>query len=296
MRGEHLDNGRYVLLYHVSSPYARGAHLPLIRRPHELGLIPACAGSTTGARGRVDCAWAHPRMRGEHGVQHPPAVRTSGSSPHARGAPSAAGRETSPRRLIPACAGSTTTFWRAACGARAHPRMRGEHGVQHPPAVRTSGSSPHARGAPSAAGRETSPRRLIPACAGSTTTFWRAACGARAHPRMRGEHPFQIAPNQSFIGSSPHARGARAAWTVQGLRWRLIPACAGSTSAGDPGAGHDEAHPRMRGEHVVKRIHAIGDGGSSPHARGAHRPRFVQRRLRRLIPACAGSTTRPTWT
>ena len=139
-------------------------------------------------------------------------------------------------------------------------------------------------------GDESTALGLIPACAGSTTTFWRAACGARAHPRMRGEHPFQIAPNQSFIGSSPHARGARAAWTVQGLRWRLIPACAGSTPCAVRARTGDPAHPRMRGEHVEVGQLGRYAGGSSPHARGAHVASIMSAIRWGLIPACAGST------
>ncbi len=49
-----------------SSPRARGAPRADPRGAAELGLIPACAGSTIPDRPSGPCRWAHPRVRGEH--------------------------------------------------------------------------------------------------------------------------------------------------------------------------------------------------------------------------------------
>ncbi len=50
------------------------------------------------------------------------------------------------------------------------------------------------------------------------------------------------------------------------------------------------AHPRVRGEHAPPgSAHSVW-AGSSPRARGARLPRAQARRVRGLIPACAGST------
>ena len=211
----------------------RGEHVIVPAGAHrQLGIIPACAGSTVSAL-------IHETL-------------SAGSSPHARGAPQARGR--------------------AASRSWDHPRMRGEHlravavrpveeGIIPACAGSTSpgvgmwpshkGSSPHARGALDTYGRQR-PRRgdhprmrgehrriaqenareigIIPACAGSTRTSSPGWYQVPDHPRMRGEHL---------------RRGSRAA-PLGGI----IPACAGSTAA--------------------PRASTATTSGSSPHARGAH--------------------------
>ena len=131
-------------------PRMRGEHAGADRaRLPDIGIIPACAGSTIAssmlvlpwlgssphARGALRAgssspcrSWDHPRMRGEH--------CRSWQARHGK------------LRIIPACAGSTLE--------------------QMDPQTLTKGSSPHARGAP-----RRSPRPAAP--------IW-------DHPRMRGEH------------------------------------------------------------------------------------------------------------
>ena len=89
---------------------------------------------------------------------------------------------------------------------------------------------------------------------------------------MRGEHSTVTALIASSTGSSPHARGARFQSRACRFPAGIIPACAGSTAAGQ---GREEPrwdHPRMRGEHAHG--HLVGQ----PEAG--------------IIPACAGSTYR----
>ena len=130
--------------------------------------------------------------------------------------------------------------------------MRGEHITSSEKAQPSLGSSPHARGAPLS---------LPP-------------------------------PRRSRGGSSPHARGAheaaQAAVSVPGI----IPACAGSTQTSRRGRTRRKDHPRMRGEHSLRYAPHVVTTGSSPHARGARQgiQDFVG--SARIIPACAGSTTR----
>ena len=109
MRGEHpiaSDVGCGPL---GSSPHARGAlgcdHLHCF----QLGIIPACAGSTTSGRSSRSSGRDHPRMRGEHAVTAGRVTACPGSSPHARGAPLYARALLPPSGIIPACAGSTTS-------------------------------------------------------------------------------------------------------------------------------------------------------------------------------------------
>ena len=73
---------------------------------------------------------------------------------------------------------------------------------------------------------------------------------------------------------------------------RIIPASAGSTNIGISTTGCKEDHPRIRGEHVIKRSGEIYRKGSSPHPRGApSRPGGLKCRPW-IIPASAGSTSR----
>ena len=113
-------------------------------------------------------------------------------------------------------------------------------------------------------------------------------------------------------GSSPHTRGARSGDAPRRQAGRIIPAYAGSTV----GEAIDEPiwadHPRIRGEHISDGSTARMRGGiipayagstrdlsgrgcrtlgSSPHTRGAQRPRRKLSIHRGIIPAYAGSTS-----
>ena len=189
MCGEHLPPMPLMLPTMGSSPHVRGAlvfvSLPvagvgdhprmcgehqLCERPHvqQLGIIPACAGSTS-------------RMAS-------PAVYSVGSSPHVRGALNAARAEIQARGIIPACAGSTRRRRTARRPSWDHPRMCGEHTMPlRCPAFKV-GSSPHVRGAHGHEVRVVSDMGIIPACAGSTISRSFQRRHPRDHPRMCGEH------------------------------------------------------------------------------------------------------------
>ena len=94
----------------------------------------------------------------------------------------------------------------------------------------------------------------------------------------------------TLTGSSPHTRGAHGGggWRRPGLR--IIPAYAGSTEREMGGCESKTDHPRIRGEHGVRRHQGVIDGGSSPHTRGAPGTGRSGLGRRRIIPAYAGST------
>ena len=66
MRGEHVRAFPAPKAGQGSSPHARGAHGAYTGTIATGGIIPACAGSTTGATSATDSMRDHPRMRGEH--------------------------------------------------------------------------------------------------------------------------------------------------------------------------------------------------------------------------------------
>ena len=181
--------------------------------PEEVGIIPACAGSTDG-NGRIG------RL-------------LMGSSPHARGAPpERAGRKRQwrdhPRMrgehleeghlralrvgIIPACAGSTARFkWSKASLQGSSPHARGAQRLANA-TERIDGDHPRMRGEHAVGDAlRIMVRGIIPACAGSTF-------GSSIPAAWRK-------------GSSPHARGAPLSGAVDG--------------------NHVEDHPRMRGEHYT---------------------------------------------
>ena len=229
MRGEHAPGLWVVAVVGGSSPHARGTHGDG-RLQRECGrLIPACAGNTWRRRTREPWRTAHPRMRGEHTTGMFRSRARFGSSPHARGTPEVTGLEYGEKRLIPACAGNTDLHSTAASCRAAHPRMRGEHG--------------------GGGARQGGGDRLIPACAGNTSGNQPGRLPRPAHPRMRGEHGGSGSGSASASGSSPHARGTHVHVADRADVARLIPACAGNTSAGSGRRCGATAHPRMRGEH-----------------------------------------------
>ena len=86
MRGEHNWFDRVHIRGQGSSPHARGAHNLDIALPAQVGIIPACAGSTDGLNRVLRNRRDHPRMRGEHYLNPQNQDYEAGSSPHARGA------------------------------------------------------------------------------------------------------------------------------------------------------------------------------------------------------------------
>ncbi len=310
MCGEHRTGRPYFAIVQGSSPHVRGALLHLRVDARDRGIIPACAGSTHHESDGADDERDHPRMCGEHFQTKRARIRLSGSSPHVRGAPHLMAELRGQSGIIPACAGSTALIsinspvsrdhprmcgehaWRFECFLTHgdHPRMCGEHqrGVRDP---RTAlGSSPHVRGARLERDENPSGSGIIPACAGSTDRVGAAGSLVGDHPRMCGEH---ITPNpfaNAVLGSSPHVRGALIQGIVLHCPLGIIPACAGSTASAATASDPRRDHPRMCGEHLVDGDRNRLGRGSSPHVRGARRPRQPGIRPNGIIPACAGST------
>ena len=192
-----------------SSPPTRGTQRVIIRRYNSAGLIPAYAGNTSRLR-RV--GWrqrAHPRLRGEHMWRRRGRLVGCGSSPPTRGTQWSGTPDNSESGLIPAYAGNTHHSLGSGLSLPAHPRLRGEHIERLPLAIGRKGSSPPTRGTfvPGVAGVVL--WGLIPAYAGNTRFSAQCPAGARAHPRLRGEHVALAWSPCTGRGSSPPTRGTQ---------------------------------------------------------------------------------------
>ena len=219
---------------------------------------------------------------------------SAGSSPRVRGKPYPAEGRYYRRGLIPACAGKTSTPLFTCCGTAAHPRVCGENLIPALRRLAALGSSPRVRGKQSL--RRGRPRscRLIPACAGKTPCPRRRRRPSAAHPRVCGENDGACGLDRQPDGSSPRVRGKPHAPGDRALPGGLIPACAGKTCSAAAASSSWQAHPRVCGENRSTPRLVYARIGSSPRVRGKRAPPLPQIPDDRLIPACAGKTSKPS--
>ena len=174
IRGEHATSSASPGLIPGSSPHTRGAPDRYRWKIPTKRIIPAYAGSTTGALDASHYA--------------------AGSSPHTRGARRHSRGARRGSWIIPAYAGSTI----ATCFLRSpnsdHPRIRGEHSICGRRRPRSWGSSPHTRGAQPFYFAFRVMMGIIPAYAGSTSWRLTDAMVEGDHPRIRGEHTMSTTP------------------------------------------------------------------------------------------------------
>ena len=212
-----------------SSPLARGLLPRPIGRLWPIRIIPARAGFTVQM-----VSWAmrmpdHPRSRGVYPVGTPVVLCDAGSSPLARGLRACWGADALRRRIIPARAGFTDTLSWHDRSVGDHPRSRGVYVTGRTITGLSTGSSPLARGLRRCWGWWWCGDGIIPARAGFTRRRFRRHPSRPDHPRSRGVYP---PPPSSFLpeaGSSPLARGLRAARVWERLPFGIIPARAGFT-------------------------------------------------------------------
>ena len=281
MRGEY---------YVGSSPLTRGK-LCCVDAHHRIaGLIPAHAGKTRSARETSPPDRAHPRSRGENRDVGRVRRTGQGSSPLTRGKRPASVYLVVFIGLIPAHAGKTVRESTTQNVPWAHPRSRGENLLRWLRVRVARGSSPLTRGKLVTCRAARRCRGLIPAHAGKT---WRRGAGRptrRAHPRSRGENRSTSSFSAGAAGSSPLTRGKLHLRAQQSRRDRLIPAHAGKTGPSVCAIFFAGAHPRSRGENLIRRDHRRVLRGSSPLTRGKPVAGTANEPVGGLIPAHAGKT------
>ena len=93
-----------------------------------------------------------------------------------------------------------------------------------------------------------------------------------------------------MIGSSPLARGLLRRTQYCHFCGRIIPACAGFTTAPQTSPTMSGDHPRLRGVYMQPYFRVTSATGSSPLARGLPVGSICHMCMFRIIPACAGFT------
>ena len=171
-----------------------------------------------------------------------------------------------------------------------HPRIRGEHPIHTTELLADIGSSPHSRGTPCNPLRSEQSPGIIPAFAGNTHRSQKSLAHREDHPRIRGEHGYTKCSSRSHSGSSPHSRGTRGALYFLDALFGIIPAFAGNTYSVLFLSASTKDHPRIRGEHGVRRYYMETGKGSSPHSRGTHIRGVGRDQGPGIIPAFAGNT------
>ena len=151
-----------------SSPLARGLRGPSRHPSRHGGIIPARAGFTHSAGLIPSVKEDHPRSRGVYATSTVRLSPDRGSSPLARGLHQSATTCTAAWRIIPARAGFTDTAKTLSGLSGDHPRSRGVYRLTASRYLRTSGSSPLARGLLIPTRVPGGVVRIIPARAGFT--------------------------------------------------------------------------------------------------------------------------------
>ena len=109
-----------------SSPRMRGAADAQLVVDELVGIIPACAGSSSRSRPRGTGSWDHPRACGEQALRFFTTLISSGSSPRMRGAARVLVLLVRRDGIIPTYAGSSGSASTTASRTRDHPRACGE--------------------------------------------------------------------------------------------------------------------------------------------------------------------------
>ena len=231
-------------------------------------IIPARAGFTRHPSSRRASHRDHPRSRGVYRSGGVSLLCCAGSSPLARGLPLRLADLDPPGRIIPARAGFTMAQMTMVVLMQDHPRSRGVYNYLIARNNEDHGSSPLARGLPSASFSHGLSLGIIPARAGFTSCGPTSADLARDHPRSRGVYPLRHPAMRRPRGSSPLARGLQGVGQGSAGRRRIIPARAGFTSR-SPWRGRCTGdHPRSRGVYPRCPQRPAWRAGSSPLARG----------------------------
>ena len=172
-----------------------------------IGITPACAGTTGNLYCDGKTMGDHPRMCGDHRPCRYKVLHILGSPPHVRGPHLKLFYLLQSLGITPACAGTTRNACTPPTLGRDHPRMCGDHPQAYRIFPSILGSPPHVRGPRICTSPIFRGRGITPACAGTTTAGKEVPGYMGDHPRMCGDHAFNLVCPAIISGSPPHVRG-----------------------------------------------------------------------------------------
>ena len=132
--------------------------------------------------------------------------------------------------------------------------------------------------------------RITPAYAGTTYSSWPSDRGQADHPRLCGDHLGFLNAHIFPLGSPPLMRGPLMKHDLLARPDRITPAYAGTTSVRVLVGTGAEDHPRLCGDHHMRKLAGFYKQGSPPLMRGPHVSAPQRDRAVGITPAYAGTT------
>ena len=136
--------------------------------------------------------------------------------------------------------------------------------------------------------------RITPAHAGKTGSFRLLPRCSADHPRACGENFAVLVEGYVEVGSPPRMRGKLLSKRLKGTLLRITPAHAGKTKADRERSLAISDHPRACGENSRISHRTAFATGSPPRMRGKPVFQCDPYIVRRITPAHAGKTSRPS--
>ncbi len=194
------------------------------------------------------------------------------------------------RGITPACAGTTKPKLAVFTHCRDHPRLCGNDVPLIFGRLRNRGSPPLVRERLLLFFRHFYHYRITPACAGTTPPRQDHAKSPQDHPRLCGNDAPVLSVFSSSVGSPPLVRERLSNRKDSQGRWRITPACAGTTDL--PIIGHMPVrdHPRLCGNDISCVQTEPLNGGSPPLVRERLSLLLAKAKSSGITPACAGTT------
>ena len=212
-----------------SPPRVREPLSEIAKAIPQVGITPACAGTTLTQKTNSITLRDHPRVCGNHGSTRWDSTVPQGSPPRVREPLCIYGHDIDKVGITPACAGTTRQDNGQRRAGEDHPRVCGNHPRSRKLRPFWTGSPPRVREPQIEDLDELEADRITPACAGTTLmkTVYDFTDGD--HPRVCGNHDGPGGNRTRKKGSPPRVREPPALEERHDRVPGITPACAGTT-------------------------------------------------------------------
>ncbi len=272
------------------SPRVRSGRSSVGMRATRGGIISACAERTTPGTCRPSRRWDYLRVCGADGVGQAERLVAQGLSPRVRSGLAHVGPELAVGGIISACAERT-------CKPPSPKRKAWDYlrvcGADPPRGTRyflTGGLSPRVRSGQQDRAHIALPKGIISACAERTRWPRSSRCPTRDYLRVCGADAAIAWDAWAFGGLSPRVRSGHETASHQGLRRRIISACAERTRESGRRGAEKRDYLRVCGADFCHDWDQVHEVGLSPRVRSGRLHLTVEQALDGIISACAERT------